>query len=829
MNYFFRTFLCFLPIVLFIDAQTVSKSSSGLLLDIKKLNVASSVLYIAAHPDDENTRLLTYLVKEKKVRTGYLSLTRGDGGQNLIGKEQGDALGLIRTQELLAARRTDGAEQFFTSAYDFGYSKNPEETFSIWNKEKILGDVVSVIRQFKPDIIICRFPTTGEGGHGHHTASAILAEEAFALAGDPTKYPEQLAFTTVWQPKYLFWNTFNFGGTNTTAENQLKIDVGLYNPLIGRSYGEIAAESRTNHKSQGFGSAPSRGSMIEYFKQLKGVPVTNSIFDGINTNLNRFPEFDSIASQLNTCAAAFDPESPERSTKKLVEIYTALKNTNSKDLLAKHYQKLKLDALRDIILTSCGVFLETVAETYATTPGSVLNVTTNIINRSNNMVKLDQLSYFSNNDTVVSLDLKNNELKTIKRKLQVPPNEPYSNPYWLNIPHPNSGFVINDLSLIGKPENTDNLSVTYDLDIEGVRFQMKKDIQYKSVDPVKGEIYRPLQVLPPATLNFSDKIVLFTSTNKKNIQLLIKSNEPDFKGELEFSTPAGWTVFVKNKSINIPEKGGELTLDLVVEGSANAKNGNLIATIKTDNDKLTKSIYSIDYDHIPSQFILSEASAKLIRLNTKIENLNIGYIEGAGDDVAACLKQVGYTITMLTEEMLLNSDLQQFNTIITGVRAYNTNDRLQAHYAKLMEYVKQGGNLIVQYNTNNRIGPVGTKIGPYPFTISRNRVTDENASVSFVDPNHAVLNKPNKITSSDFNDWIQERGIYFASDIDSTYEKIFLMADKNEKADDGSLIIAKYGKGNFVYTGLAFFRQLPSGIPGAYNLFANIIALPKNN
>ncbi len=343
-------------------SQLYAQNSAEILQSLKKLNTVGSVLYIAAHPDDENTRLLAYLAKERNLRTGYLSLTRGDGGQNLIGKEQGEALGLIRTQELLAARRIDGAEQFFTRANDFGFSKNPEETFSIWNKDSILADVVLAIRKFKPDVIICRFPTTGEGGHGHHTASAILALEAFDAAADAKRFPEQLAYTQVWQAKRIFWNTFNFGTTNTTAPDQLKIDVGVFNPLLGKSYGEIAAESRSMHKSQGFGSAKSRGESIEYFKLLKGDSAKKDLFDGINQTWTRFAETASLQKMIDSCIANFNPQKPENSVNNLIRIYKKINSLNDSITDVDYWKYKKLIECKEIILACTGLWMEAIAD-----------------------------------------------------------------------------------------------------------------------------------------------------------------------------------------------------------------------------------------------------------------------------------------------------------------------------------------------------------------------------------------------------------------------------------------------------------------------------------
>lgn len=801
-------------------------NSAEIIQQLKKLNTVGSVLYVAAHPDDENTRLLGYLANEKKLKTGYLSLTRGDGGQNLIGKEQGELLGLIRTQELLAARRTDGAEQFFTRANDFGYSKNPEETFTFWNKDSILADVVLTIRKFKPDIIICRFPTTGEGGHGHHTASALLAVEAFDAAADPKKFPEQLKTLEVWQAKRIYWNTFNFGGTNTTAPNQIKIDVGVYNPLLGKGYGEIAAESRSMHKSQGFGSAKQRGSNLEYFKLLKGDSVKNDIFEGINTSWTRLKGTEKVQKAIEDCIKKFNASSPENSVPELVSIYKQLQALDEKDANLKYWKKQKLKDTETLLLGCSGLWLEAFASDYIGIPGQDANVTVQIVNRNKNEVKLNKVNYLQS-DTITALTLKANELYTFKRKEKISATS-YSNPYWLNEKHDVGIYTVNDRSLIGKPENDVAQKIIFDINILDLNLKIGRDLVYKYTDPVKGEIYRPFEVLPPVTVNISEKVFVFSDSNPKTVLLTVKANQNNFEGTLQLKASAGWNIVIKDPNIKLKNKNDEVVLEATIMANSNAVSGKLDASVISNGNSYNKSIKRIEYDHIPYQFILSDAEAGLVNVDLKKSGTNIGYIAGAGDDVPAALKQIGYNVTMLTDELLLNEDLSKYNAIVTGVRAYNTNDRLQVHYNKLMDYVKNGGNLIVQYNTNNRIGPVKANIGPYPFTISRDRVTDEKAEMKFVNEKHSALNFPNKITVKDFDGWIQERGIYFATEIDKQYEPIFSIADPGEKASDGSLIIAKSGKGNFVYTGLVFFRELPAGIPGAYRLFVNLLSLPQN-
>lgn len=802
-------------------------SSAEILQALKKLNTVGSVLYIAAHPDDENTRLLAYLSKEKNLRTGYLSLTRGDGGQNLIGKEQGEVLGLIRTQELLAARRTDGAEQFFTRANDFGFSKNPEETLAIWNKDSVLADMVWCIRRFKPDVIICRFPTTGEGGHGHHTASAILALEAFDAAADPKRFPNQLAYTEVWQAKRVFWNTFNFGGNNTTSAEQLKIDIGAFNVLLGKGYGEIAAESRSMHKSQGFGSAKTRGTSLEYFKQLKGEPATENLFEGIDQSWKRVDGGQTIQAMINDCMNNYQAEKPENLVPLLTIVYRSLQALNEKDTYTRYWKKQKLKETENLLLACSGLWMEAVAADYIGIPGGGADITAQVIARNKVSVLLNKISWSGITDTTISLILKHNELNTFKHKETLPSTLAFSNPYWLNEPHPAGIFRVKDLALIGQPENNPAAKVVFDIDLNGLNLKCERPLVYKYTDPVKGEIYRPFEVLPPATVNLSEKVYVFTNTGKK-ILFTIKANAANVKGKLNVKVPAGWSITLDNTEFELNNKGDELIVNATVVPGSNSE-GRLTASLEIGNSRYSKSITRVDYDHIPYQFILSDAEAGLVNFNLEKTGINIGYIPGAGDDIAACLKQIGYNVTTLTDDLLSNSDLSKYMAIVTGVRAYNTNERLIVHYTKLMEYVKTGGNLIVQYNTNSRVGPLNAKIGPYPFTISRDRVTDETAKVGMLNPSHPVLNYPNKISAADFEGWKQERGIYFATDVDKAYETILSMNDPGEKSQEGSLIVAKYGKGNFVYTGLVFFRELPAGVPGAYRLFVNLLSMPNQD
>ena len=793
-------------------AQTPkSWSSADILQQIKKLEVFGSVLYIAAHPDDENTRLLAYLANEKKVRTGYLSLTRGDGGQNLIGDEQGIELGMIRTQELLAARRIDGAEQFFTRAYDFGYSKSPEEALSIWGHDKILSDVVWVIRNFKPDVIITRFPTTGEGGHGHHTASAILAAEAFDAAADPTKFSDQLKNgVTTWQAKRLLWNTFNFGGNNTTREDQLKIDVGMYNPILGKSYGEIAAESRSQHKSQGFGVPAQRGEAFEYFATIKGEKPVADLFDGVDLSSNRVaqPGLSKIAKDL---VARYKLSDPSASTVSLISYLKQVKNIRD-----DYWRTQKLKEINNLVQASSGIFMEATSTSANAVQGDSLKVNFNINNRSGVPLKNGQVTF---NKQVISLpDNGKNKNNISSNSFYIPADKPLSQPYWLKEGMPNGSFIVSDMSLIGKPWN-EELMATFSFEIEGEKLLFERPVRYKYTDPVKGEIYQPVTVVPKLTVQVQPEVLVNPYNNSKSssisARLFTDGNSLDNKlvlyPELSALKAGGKFEYKRNFRSTSREIG---------------ETGSTEITEKDANGKPFEDMREIVYDHIPTVRYFKPAKQQVLVADIKTAGKNIGYITGAGDKVPQALIQMGYNLTLLGEQDITADNLKQFDAVITGVRAYNTNLWLSNASTVLNNYVKEGGVFVVQYNTNNNAGPLRQKVGPFPFTIGRSRITDENAAVNFLIPNHPVLNYPNKITQKDFEGWVQERSVYHAENADSNYQKILSMKDPGEKEHDGSLIVADYGKGRFIYTGLVFFRELPAGVGGAYRLIANLLAAP---
>lgn len=814
--------------VLSFPCTAFSQNSAIIQSDIAKLGTVASVLYIAAHPDDENTRLLSYLAKERKVKTAYLSLTRGDGGQNLIGSEQGEMLGLIRTEELMAARRTDGAEQFFTRANDFGYSKNPEETFSIWNKQAVLSDVVFAIRKFKPDVIICRFPTTGEGGHGHHTASAMLALEAFELASDPSAFADQVALLGTWKPKRVFWNTFNFGSTNTTSESQLKLDVGGYNPWTGFSNGEVAAASRSMHKSQGFGSAAQRGSVIEYFKLLKGDTAVKDIFDGIDMSWKRIKGGDKIGAKVQAMLKKYNAADPSASVDELISLRDMMKTFKTDDALAKYWIAVKTAECEELIHACLGIWAETGLTDYRAIAGKSSEWNSSFVARNSDKVKLLRIEMDVLSDTNLQTTLVKNQVFNFKRKINLPINLLTSDPYWLKEPRSAGTYFFKDETMRTRPVNLPAFEARYTYEYKGQTFVMTRPVIHKFTDPVKGEIYRPVEVLPAITVNPVDELLVFSGSETKVLRFLVKANADGQKGKLVIENNPNFTFEIPKPDFELKKKNDEVIIEVGLYVKGEQFEGSLKVSVLADGISYNKAIERIQYDHIPYRFRLTDAEVKVIKLNVAYAGKNIGYINGAGDQVPDVLRQMGYKVDLLDNEALKNTDLKKYDAIITGIRAFNTNEQLAIYQPKLMEYVANGGRLVVQYNTNSRVGPLQTGIGPYAFNITRNRVTDENAEIRIVSDSSSLLRFPNQINPSDFKHWVQERGIYFAGDIDPHYLTPFEMNDPNEKSDRGALIYARYGKGYFIYTGLAFFRQLPAGVPGACRLFVNLISQPVN-
>lgn len=801
---------------------------------LQKANVLGSALYVAAHPDDENTRLISHLSNSMLMNTAYLSLTRGDGGQNLVGPEIRELLGVIRTQELLAARRTDGGGQMFSRANDFGYSKNPEETQKIWNRDEVIKDMVWAIRKHRPDVIVNRFShDSGRRTHGHHTSSAQLSVEVFEMAGDPSVFPEQLKYVETWQPTRLFFNTswWFYGGrdkfANADKSNMVAVDAGQFYPLRGKSNNEIAAESRSMHKSQGFGSIGTRGEQMEYCDFIKGKKPGNNtdLFEGINTTWSRVKGGGPIGKMLSDILQNFDHAEPSASVPALVKAYAQIQN-----LPEGHWKKTKGAEVKKIIAACMGLYLEAVADDYSAVPGQRVELAIEAINRSGISTQLNSVSYLPMGmDSTLNVDLENNTVLKFWKKIDLPKNMPHTNAYWLNKNWELGMYTVEDPLLRGLPETPRQFKVRFNLTIEGQAISFEREVIHKYDDDVKGEVYRPFEVIPPVSVSLADEVYLFTDGAPRAIKAVVKAGRPGVSGKATLARPQGWEISPEYIPFDLTQKGEEQVVTFQLSPPANSTEGKIspIADIG-DGGGYTRQQVVIEYDHIPTQTVYLNSVAKVARMDLKKAGDRIAYVMGAGDKIPESLRQIGYEVDLLDPENQPDftlENLEKYDAVVLGVRAYNVVKPLQFLQPKLMDYVKNGGTMVVQYNTHRNLSVPMEEIAPYPLKISRDRVSVEEAEVRFLAPDHPVLNFPNKITQKDFEGWVQERGLYFPNEWADDFTPILSSNDPGEPARDGGLLVAEYGKGHYVYTGYSWFRELPPGVPGAYRIFANLLSV----
>lgn len=812
-------FLSILASFIYLFSSAQNPSSGEIKQDIKKLGKLGTVLYFAAHPDDENQRLIAYYAKRELYESAYFSLTRGDGGQNLIGDEKGDLLGVIRTQELLQARNIDGGQQFFSRAVDFGYSKTVKETLEMWNEDSILYDAVWVLRQFQPDVIITRFPPDGRAGHGHHTASAVVAIEAMKLAADPTVFPDQLEQFSTWQVKRLFINTGPWWQPNIDSlalanpGKFAKVNVGEYDPVLGKSYSEIAGASRSKHKSQGFGASLSKGDRWEYLELVEGDAFDNDIMDGLNTDWNRIGNHKKLQESIENCVEGFNEAKPWESIDQLLEIRDLISQTEN-----DHWKKVKTEEVENIIQSCLGLVVEALSETETWIENKANTVSLNILNRSPYPIKLLSINTQGFDTTMNNLDLASNEWLEITRSFLFKDLNS-TQPYWLKNEHA-AFFNVGDKSLTGVAELANSPAFVFEFQLkEGENISISKNVNYKQVDRVKGELIHEVFVSPEFSLHPISKMVLFRSGEKKNVDFLITS--ADTLGVFSFypDLKEGWKgpkkVDVSFTTVGKPER-----VSLEIEAPKEASELIMQPYLEVNSARFNTEQLILDYDHIESKMLNVKVSVKLLTIDVINNGEHIAYIEGAGDEIPAMLKEMGYYVNIIEVSDLAN-DLSQYDALIFGVRAYNVFPELANYHENIMKFTEEGGHVVMQYNTSRGMD---IPLGPYPFELSRSRVTDENAEVDIVLADDPVLNYPNKIGKSDFDNWVQERGLYFADNWSDKYRAPLSWADPGEDPLQGSLLVSDYGEGVFVYTSISFFRQLPAGVPGAYRLFSNIIA-----
>ncbi len=829
-------------------------TGAAILQELREFRTFGTVLMVAAHPDDENRALLAFLSKSRDLRTGYLSINRGDGGQNEIGPEFDAKLGVIRTQELLAGRRLDGARQFFTSAIDFGYSKSLDETLRIWDHQAVLGDVVRVIRTFRPDVIVTVFSPVPGNTHGHHTASAYLAVEAFKLAGDPKAYPEQIAEgLQPWQPVRIVQN----GG------NGLSISGGNTDPATGETVQAIANRTSAQHKTQGFGGGGGGGrgggaggnNFSAGFTLLDGTPGTG-LMDGVDTTWARIPNGGAeIANLADELIANFKPDAPDASVPAILALRAKLTALKSDDPVVAEKR-----GLFDCILQhSLGLVVETT---------SLMPEFVPIINEGGDIVAPGAYTFDYRYNVIVRgkypvvfletgqtqqnrVSFANPGLRAwqpgsyayLNHDLQpggtmngtgifvtiVSKEVQGSQPYWLR-EEPRAGIYQvsdGDRKLIGQPENPVTFTTRYMFKVGGQDLIIENEVLAANKP---DQPPRRLMVISPVSLKFGSSVALFTPGAKKTIEVEISAARANAAGTLRLELPAGWTAAPTGQPFKLAASGDKAKLAFTVTAPASSATGSILAVAEmSDGTRFSNGREEIRYDHIPPQLLQSPARLKVVATDFVARGKNVGYLPGAGDATAEALAQLGYNVTTLTGADLTAEKLRGLDAVVIGVRAFNERTDFAANLPGLLAYAEAGGTVIAQYNRPNGLNT--QQLGPYPLSIAGQapplRVTDETAPVTFRLPDHPALNTPNKITTADFAGWVQERGAYFASSWDAHYEAPLAMSDPGETQPDSSLLIAKYGKGYYVYTSLAFFRQLPAGVPGAYRLFANLVSLGK--
>lgn len=798
-------------------ADSGTMSSSAILQELLSFQELGSVLYIAAHPDDEDTQLIAYLARGRGARTAYLSLTRGDGGQNLIGPELGEQLGLLRTQELLAARRVDGGRQFFTRARDFGFSKDYAETLAIWDRQQVLADTVRVIRTFQPDLLITAFSTEPGGTHGHHTASALMAVEAFKLAGDPKAFPEQLDRLKPWQPKRVLHGV-RFRGNEAPAPGP-QLEIGGYSSVLGESYGEISARSRSMHRTQGFGTLGSRGSNLRGFTVLAGDAATNDIFEGVPTDWSRFPGGAEIGRLTAAAIGRFDARDPSASVPALLEIRRHLTGLPAQALVDDKRSQL------DHIIQAClGLYFDTTVESAEAVPGEVLKLTHTAIARGKMPVRWIGVRYPATGAKIdTGLDLPFNQPKTAAGSPTLPADTPLSQPYWLRKPGTTGMFTVDDPALIGRPENPPVFALEQVFEVGGQTLVLPDEAVQVIRDPAVGEIRHRLQAIAPVVLEFADTVELFAPGSSREIALELSAARPNLSGDVRLEAPAGWQVTPASQHFTLAKPQDHTKVSFKVKAPAQSATASFGALATIGGAKYSSRRIELRYPHLPDQLLQPAASFKALSLLLATRGRTVGYLPGAGDEVAQGIKRMGYAVTLLTSADLTAERLKTFDAIVIGVRAFNVRDDLPAQIPALMAYVDGGGTLIAQYNT--QAGLVTDMQAALGVQISRDRVTDENAKITFLAPDHPALNTPNKIGPADFEHWVQERGLYFPDKWDGRFTPLLACNDPGEPSKSGALLVARQGKGHFVYASLVFFRELPEGVPGAYRLFANLVSL----
>jgi LmbE family N-acetylglucosaminyl deacetylase len=847
------------------------RGASGLALLLRRLQTIASVLHTAAHPDDESTEMLAYLSRKEGARTAYLSLNRGEGGQNGIGPELGDNLGVIRTEELLAARKLDGAEQYFTRAFDFGFTRSVEETLQKWNKEEVLGDMVRVIRKMRPLVVVNGFSGTARDGHGQHQVAGLLTPEAVKAAADPNRFPAQITQEGLqpWQVLKVYGRVFG----NVERGARAEFDVGTYDPVLGRSYNELASDGRSRHRSQDFGMIQSRGPQMRSFPRLSSlvaVPEKEiTLFTGVDTTItgiakfagahgaSLLPALTKIEDLAAKAKADFRFEQPVviaphlaaglhevRALRASLGDLDTTSKANVDGMLARKEQEFN-----DALVKAHGIVVDALSSTEIVTPGENVEIAAHIFigapTTENGTfapeVKLETPANWQIEAVkpepmlpVTGMPfLRGRETPDYVARFRatVPDNEPPTQPYWLATARTKEQFDWDNDMPLNLPFAPAIAQAQVELTLNGERVVINQPVEFRFADKTFGEIRRELKVAPALTLNVSPSLLVIptvASHRTREISVEITHNaQRKTEGTVKLIAPPGWKVEADQRSFIFTQQGERTARSFKVTPPLGA-NGNfeLKAVALSNNKSYDKGYRVISYPHIENHFVYRLATTKIEVFDVAVaKNLKVGYVMGSGDDGPDALAQMGVNVTLLSPAELAAGDLSIYDTIVLGIRVYEVNETVIANNKRLLDYVANGGTLIVQYNKQEF---VNGNFAPYPVKMTRgDRVTDETAPITILESNHPLFNFPNKITAADWQGWVQERGLYFLNDWDQRYTPLLAAPDETGNLLKGGQLIAEYGKGTYIFTGYAWFRQFPAGVPGAYRLFANMVSYAK--
>ena len=830
---------------------------------LKRLQTTASAMHTGAHPDDEDSGLIAYLARKEQARTVYLALNRGDGGQNVIGEELFEPLGVIRSEELLQARRLDGGEQLFTRVMDYGFSKKRAEAARIWGEQLTLGDMVRAIRLYRPLVIISRFSGTPADGHGQHQLAGYLTPIAFKAAADPKQFPEHMEEgLQPWQAKKLYMSQ----GFRPSADNvpSLMVNTGEYDSIIGRSYFEIAMEGRSQHKSQEMGALELRGKFASGMRFLESTINKNesesSVFAGLDTSIKGIAELTNNSEEplrqklaalqetAETALKSYDPYAPAKLVPILAKGYKqaadaegSTRNPDSKFMLNQ-----KRNEFKKALQLASGVVVDALADTDMLVAGNTTNVGVRVFAPENAAVKVTNVELKTPKGwtSVSSEEPKQQEnMFRLRREdafsasffdLTAPKDASPTQPYWLEKARtPNFTF---DWSAAGaaknKPFQDPLVMAEVKMEIGGQEIVVEREVQYRYADDIRGELRRDLNIVPKVTVGLESNLLIAPSAAsgaKHRLVMTVTNNSPGaVKGSGKFNLPAGWTLSPSSADFSLAQKGDKTALSFEVTIPANTKpdSYNLLAAATIDGSSYDLQMTEIAYPHIQTHRLYSKANVKAQVLDLKVAPVKIGYIMGSGDKVPQAIQRLGLAVSMLDEKELSTGNLNQYDTILVGIRASQVRPDYVANNGRLREFMENGGTLIVQYQQQEfaRQG-----LPPFPAKMESNiRTVDETAPVKILEPNHSIFNFPNKISDADFANWVQERNLYTLTEFDTTkYTPLLETHDEGEAESKGGMLYAKVGKGKFVYTSFSWFRQLPVGNPGAYRIFSNLLSLPK--